>query len=440
MSLAVLGARVQQGAARLKQSSFTRNVASVGFGIAGAQAISLLVSPLLTRLYGPEAYGVLAAYNAVVNVITPLATLGFANAIVMPEDDDRASAVARLSFVSAAVVAPVLLLFVHMFRPQVARWTGLEATPGFLYLIPLSLLLSAFFSVASQTAIRKGLFKEKSQAHIGSTLVISGANLTGGLLSPSGLLLIVIAVVGQGVRSAMLLARVPLEGALRLRHWFGLDGVRQAARDYWDFAAYRMPQSVIRAAVMGLPVLLLTSLFGAEAAGQYSITVLVLSAPVMLLGDAVGEVFYPRVTRAIGARTGQAHTLIAKASLALALLGAIPFGLIAALGDRIFPFVFGAPWAKSGEYAQWIALWLAASLISRPSVAAMPALRAQHLLLGYEIAVTAGRVAALYAGAKVLNSDTAAIALFSVVNVVGYLLLAVLVWARAKTIDRERHG
>ena len=426
-----ISARVQQSTIRLKESRFARNVASIGLGIAAGQAISLLFTPLLTRLYGPEAFGVLGAYTAVVNIITPLATLGYANAVVIPTDDDRALAVARLSMASALVVAPLSLLAIYLFEDHVAQWTGLEAAPGFLYLIPVTLVLTAFFSVASQGAIREGLFIAKSQAHVGATLAVNGLKLGGGLLAASGLMLIAIEVAGRGLHTLALLARAPRRGVLRVKGWFGLGGIRQAARDHRDFSLYRMPQSIINASALGLPVILLSSLFGSNEAGQYAITVLVLSAPVMLLGQSIGEVFYPKVTRVIQTPGQNARGLIAETTLWLMALGVVPFGLVALFGDRLFPFAFGDEWARAGEYAQWIALWMAASLASRASVQAMPALRIQHLLLVYEIGITISRVAALYVGAAVLGSDLAAVAIFSITNVVGYVVLILWAWTRA---------
>ena len=84
--------RLRGRAHAIGQSRFVRNVAAVATGIAAAQAISLAFMPFLTRLYGPEAFGALAAFTAVVNIITPLATLGYANAIVMPETEEGATA------------------------------------------------------------------------------------------------------------------------------------------------------------------------------------------------------------------------------------------------------------------------------------------------------------------------------------------------------------
>ena len=427
--------RLRGRAHAIGQSRFVRNVAAVATGIAAAQAISLAFMPFLTRLYGPEAFGALAAFTAVVNIITPLATLGYANAIVMPETEEGATAVARLSLVCAAIVAPLALLLVFLFKPRLAEWTGLEAAPGLLYLIPLALVLGALLSVANQTAIREGLFKAKAGSYVASTFVMNVGKLAGGLLAPSGLLLILVSMVGNAVNYSMLLARVPRRGAFEVRRWFGLAGIRVAAREQREFALYRMPQSVIRAATIGLPVIVLTALFGADAAGQYSITVLVLGAPVMLLGDSVGEVFFPKITAAIRQNPASAASLLKRASVVMTVVAIVPFGIVALWGGDIFPLVFGEKWEKAGEFSRWIAIWMASVLVSRPAVAAMPVLRLQHVLLVYEVLIMGARVAAVFIGAR-LGGDLASVAAFSLVNVVGYLgLMQFVLWDAT-----SRHG
>lgn len=420
-------------ASELLQSHFVRSVAALATGIAAAQAISFAFMPFLTRLYGPEAYGALAAFMAVISIITPLATLGYANAIVMPASEEGATAVARLSLLSAAVVAPLALACVVLFKVRLAKWTGLESSPGLLYLIPVTLLLLALLSVAEQTAIREGLFAAKASSYVASTLVANLGKLGGGVFAPSGLLLIVLTLAGLGLNYSMLLARVPRKGAFLVRRWFGTVGVRQAAVEQRDFALYRMPQSVINAASFGLPVLLLTSFYGAGAAGQYSITTLALGAPIMLLGQSVGEVFFPKFTVAVREDRRAAAILLKRATLAMVLLSIVPFGIMAAAGELIFPFVFGSQWHRAGEYSQWVAIWMASVLASRPAVAAMPALQMQRALLVYEILITGARVAAIYVGAR-LGNDLTAVAAFSLVNTAGYLLLLLLVLSRARDL------
>lgn len=427
---------VQSMIKRLKTSHFVRNVAMVGGGIAAAQAIALIFMPLLTRQYGPEAFGVAAAFAAIVNIITPLATMGYANAIVMPDSDDDAAAVARLSILCGLIMVPTSLVTVYLGKPWLAVWTGMEQASYMLYLIPLSLLITAFLSVANQSAIRAHLFKAKARAYVESTLVTNISKLVGGILAPSGLLLIILTLAGQATNFMMQMLRVPRKGVLKPANWFGFKGVRKAAVSQRDFAIYRMPQSIIRAASMGLPVIMLTMLFGTGFAGQYSLILLLLSAPVALLGDSIGEVFYPKITRAINDRTGKSFTLIIKASLVLFIIGVAPFGFVVIFGDVFFPWFFGEKWKLAGQYSQWVALWMIAMLAVRPAVSAMPALKVQSFLLGYEILITLCRAGAIYIG-YMYSSDVFAIALFSLVNVVGYISLLIFIMVKAWVNQHE---
>lgn len=411
---------------QLKESRFVRNVAAVATGIAAAQAISLAFMPFLTRLYGPEAFGALASFTAVVNIISPLATLSFANGIVMPEADEDAMAVARLSLVCAAVVAPVVLVCVYLFQNQLAVWTGLEDASGLLYLIPLSLLLGAVLSVANQTAIREGLFKPKAGAHVASNLLMNLGKLAGGVFGPTGLLLILLWIAGKALNFILLLARVPRTGAFLVSRWFGTSGIRKAAWDQREFAIYNMPQSVLNASAIGLPVILLTAFSGSSAAGQYSVTALVLGAPVLLLGQSVGEVFYPKITLAIRERKVNALRLTIKATLALCSAALLPFGLVVLFGPDLFAFALGNEWRVAGEYSRWMAPWLASVLATRAILAAFPVLRLQSHMLMQEVISVAARSAALIAGLRYWQSDLVAVALFSLVGVSLMAALAVV--------------
>lgn len=430
-------ASVQNIIQRLRASHFVRNVVMVGGGIAAAQTIAFAFMPFLTRLYGPEAFGIAAAFAAIVSIVTPIATMGYANAIVMPVADDDASAVVRLSLVCCAFIVVVSLIVIHLGKPWLARWVGMQNTPYMLYLVPVSLLISAFLSVAGQAAIRESLFKAKACAYVESTVLTNISKLVGGLVAPTGLVLIVLVLVGQMTNFVMQMWRVPRTGVLKPSNWFGFDGIRAAAVSQRDFAIYRMPQSILNAASMGLPIILLSSLFGASFAGQYSLSVLVLGAPSMLLGKAVGEVFYPKITRAITAQSPQAVTLLIKVTVVLLAVGIVPFGIVFFWGEYIFSIVFGAEWALAGRYSQWVSLWFLAALVSGASIAALPALHLQRFLLMREVIAVISRVAVLYVGFAVFQSDSVAIILFSIVGVVLSLSIVYVAFGRLLTNSKE---
>lgn len=416
---------------RFRENRLVQNVITVSTGVAAAQAISLAFTPFLTRLYEPEAFGALAAFTAVVNIITPLSTLGFSNAVVMTSSEEGASTVARLSLFCAALVVPIVLVFILLFESQIARWTGLEDRPVFLYLIPVSLFLVALLSVANQVAIREGLFSSKSVSFVASSLLMNVSKLTLGFLTPSGLILILISMLGNSLNFLILLAIVPLKGSFNIRGWFGTAGILQAAKEHRDFFLFRMPQSIINSVAFGLPVILLTSYFGLESAGQYSMTTLILGAPILLLGQAVSEVFFPKITSKIRNDPAFMSSLLKRASFVMAALSILLFCPITVAGDLVLPFILGSSWERAGVFSQWVSISMVTLLASRPAVAAIPALKLQGTLLVYEILITCARVGALLLGAR-FGNDVTAVAAFSLVNFVGYmiLLLYVLIHAR----------
>ena len=68
--------------------SFARNVAVLAGGTALGQGLAVLASPLLTRLYTPSGFGVLAAYTSIFSILLVVVALRYELAIPLPEDDE----------------------------------------------------------------------------------------------------------------------------------------------------------------------------------------------------------------------------------------------------------------------------------------------------------------------------------------------------------------
>ena len=173
--------------------------------------------------------------------------------------------------------------------------------------------------------------------------------------------------------------------------------LKKLAMQYYDFPLYRAPQVFLNAISQSLPVLMLASFFGPESAGFYAICKTVLGVPSLLIGQAVGDVFYPRITEA--SHQGEdLSQLILKATIALAAVGLLPFAIVVAFGPQLFSFVFGGEWLRAGEYARWLALWMFFGFLNRPSVAAIATLSIQGFFLVFELVSIGVRIVALAIG------------------------------------------
>ena len=72
------------------EGSFLNNVLTLLAGTILAQIITVSVSPILTRLYTPEDFGVFALYTSIASILVIFGTCRYELAIVLPEEDGEA--------------------------------------------------------------------------------------------------------------------------------------------------------------------------------------------------------------------------------------------------------------------------------------------------------------------------------------------------------------
>src|SRR6478609_3136460 len=72
---------------RLTGQGFAANVAFMVTGTALGQAASIVLSPVLTRLYTPDQFGYLSVYTAALTIFGVIAVLGFELAIPLAAND-----------------------------------------------------------------------------------------------------------------------------------------------------------------------------------------------------------------------------------------------------------------------------------------------------------------------------------------------------------------
>jgi O-antigen/teichoic acid export membrane protein len=419
---------------RFARRPFVKNVAALASGAAASQAIGLIFSPMITRLYGPRAYGIQSILLTVAGVMASVAAMSYPIAIVLPRSDADALGVARLSIVLGIGTSLVTAIVLYWWGDEALALLNAAEVARYRLLIPVFMLASVAGAVVSQWLVRKREFFLTAKISVLLSLLTNAMKAGVGLIQPSAIALIGTNMLGglaaTGLMTAVARRRhAKADHAGKLRDDRAQLSLWSLAQRHRDFPLYRTPQNLLNAISTGLPVALLASYFGSAAAGLYALASAVLVVPASLIGGSVMQVFYPRVTEAI--HNGEdAGALVIKATLGLALTGAIPFALVVIAGPALFAFVFGAEWHKAGTYAQWLSPWLFFQYINKPAVSAIPSLGLQGALLVYEIFSTGSKMLALYVGYAAFKSDVAAVALYSVFGVLAYIWLILWVISR----------
>lgn len=411
----------------------------VASGTAGAQAITMALTPFITRIYGPEAFGLLGTFMAVISVLTPMSALTYPIAIVLPKRDDEAVKLIKLSLIIAIATSSLVLLIIAFWGKALSTYFDADHLAKYLWFIPIAMLFSACYESLSQWLIRKELFNITAKVSILQSIINNLTKIGVGLLYPFGGALILIQTTAQAVSSSLLFiaAKSTFLVDNKVKRDIENKSLKQLAYQYRDFAIFRAPEVTINAASQSLPILMLASLFGPASAGFYTLGRSVLGLPSSLIGAAIGNVFYPHITKAAN-DSQPIYPLIKKATLALFFIGCIPFGIIMAFGPLLFNLVFGAEWATAGEYSRWLALWLLVGFTINPSIKAIPIIKAQGFQLGWTIITLSLRVGSLLLAYYLFKTEISAIVAFSITGAITNIILILIILYKSNRYDLLR--
>ncbi|HEX8299031.1 MAG TPA: hypothetical protein VF594_07700, partial [Rubricoccaceae bacterium] len=194
-------------------------------GTALAQAAVFAARPLLTRMYSPEAFGVLTLVTTAVSLLSAVAHGGYRYAVLLPESDRDAGRLAALAL--AGAVATTLLATVGVGVAAAAGWTGGEAA---WWLLPPALLALDASQTFETWLTRRDRFSVVSASRVGQSAAVVAVQVSGGLLGFAATGLVAGAAAGFAVSLVLTGAAVwRADGGLLVRS-FRLAPMRVLAR------------------------------------------------------------------------------------------------------------------------------------------------------------------------------------------------------------------
>ncbi|MBV35104.1 MAG: hypothetical protein CMP47_06550 [Rickettsiales bacterium] len=351
---------------RAKSNEFARNVVTLITGTAVAQAIPVAISPILTRLYSPEDFGVLALFIAITSIISVFATLRFEIAIPQAKHSRDAAAVTALSLLLCTSISLFLLIIVSLLGHEIAAFFNEQSIANWLYLTPLSVWLFGSYQALNYWFVRKKKFKDISKSKVLQST--TGATVQCGSFSIiNGIGLILGQLANQAIGLIFLIRKMtPLDKMRILKS--KKNHIKRNASKYQKLPKYSAIGSLADKGSLQMPILVIGKAFDLGSAGLFSLTFRVLNLPMSLVSTSISQVLFQKVNFLSWNEPHKVKTYILKLfALLLGLM--VPFILIVNIyAEDAFALVFGEAWRKSGEmgaYLVWaIAIRFAVSPLS----------------------------------------------------------------------------
>lgn len=413
-----------QSKAPSTSSSFAIDILKLVSGTTISQLIVVLAAPFLTRLYGPEAYGLLAIFTSITSIIGVIVCMRYELAIMLPKTDEEAANILGLCLLCVIVISgftvPVLYFGGDLLL-SVLKAPGLSP---YLILIPPFVFISGIFLALNYWNSRTRHFGRLSIARVSSSIVTACTQLCAGFAGyATGGILIGASLVGSIVSTGVLGGQILRDDRIILRKNISWSGMLNGMKRYKKFPLIDSFSALLNTISWQLPIFLLSAFFSTTIVGFYSLGFTILQFPMSLIGSAIAQVFFQRAAEAY--HQGTLDSLAENIFKVLLKLSVLPMLLIAVAGKDMFIIVFGAAWGEAGIYAQILSFWAIFWFISSPLSTICSVREKLTLSLSMTILNFITRLLSLVVGG-VLGSAILAITLFSVSGVFVYGLACIV--------------
>ena len=146
------------GARLSRHREFLGHVATIMSGKAFAGLVAIVTMPVVARLFSPEHFGVAALFASIVTMLASFATLNFASAVVLPEDDSEAVLLTALAYRLLVLASVLLFAVIVALELSGISWQTLELLGRWKWLLPAALLLVVAIRIQEYWLTREKAF------------------------------------------------------------------------------------------------------------------------------------------------------------------------------------------------------------------------------------------------------------------------------------------
>lgn len=396
----------------LSDKEFLKNVGKLFSASAIAQAIPFFVLPFLTRIYGPEEFGVWVYFLSLSGILSIIITGNYEFAIMLPRKKIDAVSVVSSTILLTLGSIFIIFLLTFLFQAQFNSLLGIEKNDKLIFLMPLMALLFALYRICNIWNNRNNKYGVTAGANISRSMFTTGSQFYSGHTGNATYFgLILGSVIGYSVGILMQIKDIFISIKNNISE-INLSSMKVQLTKYKKFPQFFLFSELTNYFSSNIPVLFLTNMFNSTVAGLYSIPHKFVNVPMSMLGTSVSQVYYRKATllKEDREQLGKVTFDIYKKMI---LLGIFPLSVIAAYGDIIFDFILGDKWGVAGSYASMLSPWMLLVFATSPISIVFAVLEKQKESLKLNVVLLIIRLVAFLVGGLIFQSAFWAIALFA---------------------------
>lgn len=407
---------------------------SIGLLIGGtalAQIFTFAISPILTRLYSPESFGLLGTVLAASSIIAASSHLRLNLAIAQAKKINESILVLKTAIILSLIICFISSLFIYCG----SLFFNGNYTLAIVALIFILSFSNSLIDIFNYWQSYKGQHKLSARNAVVRSFSTGIPQIVFGFFNSFGL---VFGVILGSIVSLILFLREFIQAQKKSKINISKKRIIFILNKYKDFPLYSMPQGLIASLSLNSVPIILGAKFGIAVAGQYWLAYRILLAPIALIGGAYRQVLHPLFSsKSLRLKDKKKicdkHTIF----LLVSIIPLISFSLL--FLEEIFIRIFGAEWILAGQFAGFLIICFSLDIVKVPIYSLATAIGFQKKLLLSEVILGCSRILIVLLSFIQTNA-VQTIKFFSIISLI-IILLSIIYFNflfKGKIIDESK--
>ncbi|WP_404398436.1 lipopolysaccharide biosynthesis protein [Idiomarina loihiensis] len=406
--------------------SLYKGMATIAAGGFLAKLVGLAITPLLTRLYTPSDFGVFAIFLSIISIFMPLLTLRYVIAIPLPRTDRAAAHIFVMSAIFLALNSILFVFIFYLSKDWIFNVLSVENLTESWWVVCVGLFIAGICDLLTYWHVRKRNYFSISKVSLLQSLSSSLSKLGLASLTNKSSGLVWGHIIGLFTSSCLFFAelwRLNRSDFKTIR----FSRVILMLRRYKDIPVYRIPSHLTLIISQQIPVIFMSTMFGASVAGQFSLAVTVIVTPLALVGHSMGQALVGEAAKLGKKQPTEIYEMAKNVQIKLLFFGAIPFIMLLTYGPELFSFVFGNNWQTAGKFASIMSIYILFQFTSVPLMQLANIIEKQRALFLLNLGRLTLLISVIAISFFSSFSEFYFLILYSVANVIFFIFSSVLI-------------
>lgn len=343
--------------AQLMQKEFVRNVMTLMTGTALGQAVALLLSPIITRLYSPEQFSLFEQYAFLLSIFTVVITGRYEAAVMHPKSKEDARHIVGLSLKVALYICTALLVVALAIPFILTSEVNNFELWKWLWTLPIALFCIAIFNTVNFWFSREKSYKVAATSRLLYSASGEPIKVVLGWLKSGVIGLIGGTVLGHIVAAGHSWKHF-IKSEPRGIKQLSRERMRAMAAEHKGYPLYSIAGGVLNNLAQWAHVAVFVFFYGEKAIvpiGFIALSRRIFFNPLGILSSSYSQVFYQRISIIDDAR--ELRRFFIENFLRILAFATVMVIIVQLLPKHSLGIIFGASWTDALVYLKILSYW-----------------------------------------------------------------------------------